>query len=75
MGQVASQRIFLQPDPMASDNSTGSGHIHDKVQGMEVVRASLLTQETALRALAESVDRRFQTFEGCLMRFLISLML
>ena len=44
---------------MADDNSAGSGHAHDEDQGVEVLRASLLTQETALRALAESVDRRF----------------
>ena len=29
------------------------------------MRSSLLTQETVLRALAESVDRRFQAFEEC----------
>ena len=49
---------------MAGDNSIGRGHAHDEVQGMEVLRASLLTQETTLRALADSVDRRFQAFEG-----------
>ena len=32
---------------------------------MEVLRASLLTQETTLRALADNVDSRFQTFDGC----------
>ena len=31
---------------------------------MEVLRASLLTQEMTLRAQVNSVDRRFQTFEG-----------
>ena len=50
---------------MASNNSAGSGHIHDEVLGMEVLRASLLTQEMTLRALADSLDRRFQVFEGC----------
>ena len=58
------QSEFLQPNLMAGDNSSGSGHICDGVQGMEVLKASLLTQETALRALAESVDRKFQVFEG-----------
>ena len=48
---------------MAGDNSVGSDHIHDEVQGMEVLRASLLTQETVLRALADNVDRRFHTFK------------
>ena len=49
---------------MAGDNSAGSGHIHDKVWGMKILRASLLTQETALRALTKSVGHRFQAFEG-----------
>ena len=44
---------------MAGDNSLGSGHARDDDQGMEVLRASLLTQEMTLRALANSVDRRF----------------
>ena len=44
---------------MAGDNSAGSGHAHDKAQGMEVLRANLLTQETTLRPLADSVERRF----------------
>ena len=48
---------------MAGDNSVGGGHAHDEARGMEVLRASLLTQETALTALADSVDRRFQTYE------------
>ena len=50
---------------MASDDSSGSGYARDGVQGMEVLRASLQTQEVALRDLAESVDLRFQAFEGC----------
>ena len=49
---------------MAGDNSARSGHIHEEVQGMEVLRASLLTQKKTLRALANNVDRRFQAFEG-----------
>ena len=49
---------------MAGDNSAGSNHAHDKDRAVEVLRAGLLTQEAALRALAESVDRRFQAFEG-----------
>ena len=49
---------------MAGDDSSGSGHIRDKAQDMKVLRASLLTQETTLRALADSVDRRFHRFEG-----------
>ena len=48
---------------MAGDNNLGSDHVRDEVQGMEVLRASLLTYEMVLRALAESVDRRFQAFE------------
>ena len=55
---------FLQPDLMAGDNSLGSGHARDDVQGMEVLRAWLLTQETVLRALVENVDHRFQALEG-----------
>ena len=50
---------------MASDDNSGSNHACDDAQGMKVLRASLLTQKTALiRALADSVDCRFQTFEG-----------
>ena len=49
---------------MAGDNSSGSNHIHDEDQGVEVLRASLLTQETTLRALADNIDCRFQVFEG-----------
>ena len=48
---------------MADDNCVGGGHAHDKARGMEVLRVSLLTQEMALTALADSVDRRFQTYE------------
>ena len=55
---------FLQLDLMAGDNSSGSGHARDEAQGMEVLRFTLLTQETALRALAENVDRKFQALEG-----------
>ena len=49
---------------MASDDSSGSDHICDGAQGMEVLRANLLTQETTLRALTDSMDHRFQAFEG-----------
>ena len=49
---------------MAGGNTSRSGHAHDDARGMEVLRASLLTQETALKALADSVERRFQVFEG-----------
>ena len=44
---------------MANDKSSTSGHARDDVQGMEVLRTSLLTQEMALRALENSVDHRF----------------
>ena len=53
----------LQPDSMADDNSVGGGHAYDEARGMEVMRARLLTQETALRGLEDSVERRFQVFE------------
>ena len=49
---------------MAGDDSSRSGHICDDAQGMDVLRASLLTQKTTLRVLADSVDHRFQAFEG-----------
>ena len=49
---------------MAGDDSSGSSHACDDVQGVEVLRASLLTQKTTLKALADSVDCRFQGFEG-----------
>ena len=48
---------------MAGDNSSGSSHARDDAQGMEVLQASLLTQEMTLRALADCVDCRFQAFE------------
>ena len=48
---------------MVGDNSAGSGHAHGETQGMEVLRAGLLTQETVLRGLVDSVERRFQAFE------------
>ena len=32
---------------------------------MEVLRGSLLTQETTLRALVDSADCRFKAFDGC----------
>ena len=48
---------------MAGDNSSGSGYVGNDVQGMKVFRASLLTQYTTLRALADSVNRRFHAFE------------
>ena len=44
---------------MAGNNSSGSDHARDNVQGIEVLRSNLLTQDMTLRALAESVDRRF----------------
>ena len=50
---------------MAGDDSSRSCHICDDAQGLEVLRANLLTQEKALRVLIDSVDRRFQVFEGC----------
>ena len=59
------QREVLQINLMARDSSSGSGHAHEEAQGMEFLRAKLLTQETALRALAENVARRFQALEGC----------
>ena len=49
---------------MAGDNNSGSGHACDNAQGMEVLQASLLTQEMTLRALADSLDRIFQVLEG-----------
>ena len=49
---------------MVCDNSSGSGHARGDAQGIEVLRASLLTQETTLRALADNVNSRFQTFDG-----------
>ena len=55
----------MQLDPMAGDNSVGSGHTHDEDQDMEVLRDGLLTQEMALRALADNIDHRFQAFKGC----------
>ena len=48
---------------MIGDNSSGSSHACDDVQGMEVLRAGLLTQETALKALAENVDHKFQALK------------
>ena len=60
---MVSETGFLQPDLMAGDNSLGSGHARDEAQGMEVLRARLLTQEMVLRALAENMDRRFQALE------------
>ena len=44
---------------MANESSSGSSHTRDEVQGMEVLKAGLLTQETALRALAKNVDCKF----------------
>ena len=54
----------MQPDLIERDSSSCSSHARDKAQGIEVLRAELLTQETALRALVENVDRRFQALEG-----------
>ena len=60
---------------MVGDNSSRSCHARDHDQGIEVLRASLLTQEMALRALADSVDHRFWRSKDVLMRLLIGLML
>ena len=59
---MVSEPSFCNP---ASDNSAGSGHTHDEAWSMKVLRASLLTQETTLTALADNVDHRFQTYERC----------
>ena len=53
----------MQLDPMIGDHNAGSGHAHDEDQGVEVLRADLLTQETTLRALADNMDRRFWAYE------------
>ena len=45
---------------MAGDNSAGSSHAHDYDQGVEVLRAGLLTQETTLKALEDNMDHRFR---------------
>ena len=56
---------------MARDNSSSSGHARDHAQGMEVLRDSLLTQETALRVwIADSKHSN-----DILMRLRIDLML
>ena len=39
---------------MAGDSNLGSGHAHNEAQGMEVLRAGLLTQEMALRGNVDS---------------------
>ena len=44
---------------MAGDNIVGSGHAYDEDQGVEVLRAGLLTQETTLTILADNMDRKF----------------
>ena len=49
---------------MAGDDSSGSNHALDGVLCMEALRAGLQTQKVALRALVESIDSRFQEFEG-----------
>ena len=49
---------------MAGDNSVISGRTHDEYQGVEVLRADLLTQETTLRALADNMDCKFWAYEG-----------
>ena len=49
---------------MAGDNSAWSSYAPDEDQGVKVLRAGLQTQETTLRALADNIDFRFQTFEG-----------
>ena len=54
---------LLQPNLMASDDSSGSGHACDGDQGMEVLRASLLTQKNTLKALTDSINHRFQVFK------------
>ena len=60
---MVSKSGSLQPDSMADDNSVGDGHAYDEAQSIEVLRASLLTQETILRGLTDNMNRRFQTFE------------
>ena len=40
---AASGGIRVQLDLMAGDNSAGSGHVRDEAQGIEVLRAGLLT--------------------------------
>ena len=49
---------------MVGDNSAGHGHSHIEDQGVKVLKAGLLTQETTLRALVDNINRRFQSFEG-----------
>ena len=49
---------------MAGDNSEESGHAHDEDQGVVVLRADLLTQKMALKALADNIDHKFQVFQG-----------
>ena len=44
---------------MIGDNNAGSGHAHDEAQDIEDLRASLLTQETTLKGLTDSVECRF----------------
>ena len=41
-------------------------YAHDEDQGVEVLRVGLLTQKTALRALADNMDRRFRAYDGLL---------
>ena len=48
---------------MVGDNSAGSNHAHYEAKSIEVLRAGLLTQEMALRGLANNVERRLQAFE------------
>ena len=48
---------------MAGDNNVGGSHAHDETRGMEVLRVSLLTQETVLTILPNSVGHKFQTYE------------
>ena len=57
---------FLQLDLMAGlgDNCAGNSHAHDKDQGVEVLRVGLLTQEMALRALADNMDRTLRAYKG-----------
>ena len=50
---------------MAGDNSSRSGHALGDAHGVEVLQASLLTQEIVLRVFTDSVDIRFQVFKGC----------
>ena len=49
---------------MAGDNSAGSGRAYDEDQGVEVLRAGLLLKRMTLRALANNINHKFQSFKG-----------